>query len=87
MKVYELVRSIGYTRNILNHFSITMYDNETSNIVTVKRPSADEYVQLCGRDIMEWVPWSDYLENADDPTDGIDITVPMERWDMETFKN
>jgi hypothetical protein len=56
MKVYKLVRSIGYTRNILNHFSFTLYDLETERIVRIQKPSADEYVQLCGRRVMEWMP-------------------------------
>ena len=79
MKAYKLVRSIGYTRNILNHFSFTLYDLETERIIRIQKPSADEYVQLCGRRVMEWMPW----ENDDD---GIDIIVPMEKWDIDTFK-
>lgn len=77
MKVYKLVRSIGYTRNILNHFSFTLYDIETERMIEIHNPNADEYVQLCGRDVMEWMPW----ENED----GIDIIVPMEKWDIDTF--
>lgn len=53
MKVYELVRSIGYTRNILNHFSFTLYDLETERIIEIQKPNVDEYIQLCGRDVME----------------------------------
>lgn len=56
MKVYKLVRSIGYTRNILNHFSFTLYDLETERIIRIQKPNADEYVQLCGRRVMEWMP-------------------------------
>ena len=85
MKVYKLVRSCGYTKNILDHFSFTIWDNETQHMISVSKPTADDYIQLAGRNVLEWSPWGDYTP-IDDKYDGIDITVSMEHWDRDTFK-
>ena len=79
MKVHKLVGSIGYSRNILNNFSFILWDKETDEMIRVDQPSSDEYIHLCGRDVVEWTP----REDSEDS--GIEIVVTMKHWDREIF--
>lgn len=85
MKVNDLVSSIGYTRNILSHFSIILYNVNTDNLITIKAPTADEYIHLCDRKIIDWSP-EDFFDD-DDEKDHIAIYVKMKKKDYETFKS
>lgn len=83
MRVNDLVSSVGYTRNILSHFVITIYNAETEEFITVKNPTLDEYVNLCDRKVLEWYPEDPF----DDTNERIvDIYVKMKKTDYETFK-
>jgi hypothetical protein len=53
MKVNDLVSSIGYTKNILSHFSIVLYNAGADDFMTIKAPTADEYIHLCDRKIID----------------------------------
>lgn len=53
MKVNDLVSSIGYTKNILSHFSIILYNADADDFMTIKAPTADEYIHLCDRKIID----------------------------------
>lgn len=77
MKVYKLVRSMGYIKNNLSHVSFVIMNLETDQIINVKNPTVDDYIHLCGRYVVEWMPWKD--------GQGIDIIVPMKKWDNMTF--
>ena len=79
MKVYKLVQSVGYVKNILDHFDILLYNAETEDFITVHNPTIDEYVQLCGRDIIEWMP------HEEDDFEGIDILVAQKSQDINFF--
>lgn len=83
MRVNELVNTIGYTKNILSHISIVMFNLKTEAMISVKHPTADEYIKLCDRKILEWYP-TDMLEEKDDC---IEIYVKMKKSDYETFKS
>lgn len=83
MKVNDLVSSIGYTKNILSHFSIVLYNVNTDNFITIKAPTADEYIHLCNRKIIDWSP-EDFFE---DEKNHIVVYVKMKKKDYETFKS
>ncbi len=80
MKVNDLVSSIGYTKNILSHFSIVLYNADADDFVTIKAPTADEYIHLCDRKIIDWSP-------DDDENGHIIVYVKMKKKDYETFKS
>lgn len=84
MKVNDLVSSTGYTRNILSHFTITIYDVETDDFISIKNPTLDEYVNLCDRKVLEWYP-EDLLDDTNNCI--VDIYVKMKKTDYETFKS
>jgi hypothetical protein len=81
MKVYELVKTIGYTRNILEHFKFCIVDPTTEEIIDAGHISEDEFVELCGRKVLEWMP-----EEYDDDFIGITIFVEMKKFDVFKFR-
>lgn len=82
MKVNELVKSSGYTKDILSHFIITLFDNDTDYFICIKEPTLDEYVHLCDRKVLEWYP-----DDFHDDSKYIDIYVKMQEKDCVTFKS
>lgn len=77
--VNDLVSTIGYTRNRLSHFHFTIWNPETDEWIIIKEPNADEYILLCDREIVDWLP--------SDCEDGkIEINLMMEDGDLLKFK-
>jgi len=85
MKVYELVSTIGYTKNILSHIVFFVWDDEISDGITIRQCSADDYIHLCGRDVLEWCPLEDFEIEDNNSKAGISITVAMEKHDNYIF--
>lgn len=80
MKVNDLVKTSGYTVNILSHFVITLYDKDNDIFIEIQNPTLDEYTKLCNRSIIEW-----YI--SDEYNNSIEIVVKMKKTDYETFKS
>lgn len=79
MFVNDMVKTYGYTRDRLNHFIFSIYNPATTEWVTIKHPTADEYVYLCDRLVIDWM--------VDlDEEDEINITVYMIPQDYEVFR-
>lgn len=79
MKVNKLINTMGYTKDILSHISIFIFNPKTETIIFVEQPTVDEYIKLCDRKILEWYP--------EEEEECIDIYVKMKRSDYETFKS
>lgn len=79
MTVNDMVKTFGYIRDRLNHFTISIFDFSTECFATIKHPTADEYVFLCDRPVIEW------MVNSEDE-DEVDITVAFIPSDFDVFR-
>lgn len=77
MYVNDLIKVHGYTKNKLSHFNICIYNPITEEWITIKHPTADEYIYLCDRIIFDWM--------VGEEPDTIDITVYFNSNDYEIF--
>lgn len=77
MKVYDLLKCIGVTKDILSCVTITLYNPNTEEIIDIVDPTIDDYIHLCDRKILEWTP-RDFL-NPTKPR--INIFVKMKEED------
>ena len=80
MIVNDLLKTYGYTRDRLNHFSFALFDPRTEDWINIPRPTADEYVYLCDRKVESW------MESLDEE-DLIEIIVEMEPNDLIIFRS
>lgn len=78
VKVNDLVKTIGYARNRLDHFEFYLFDPYNDDWITIKKATVDEYILLCDRDINEWM-----IED----NDKMSITIRMTLEDKENFKD
>lgn len=76
MFVNELIKTYGYTRDKLTHFNISIFNPITDDWITIKHPTADEYIQLCDRQIIDWMIGED---------ETVEITVYSCPNDFENF--
>ena len=53
MFVNDLVKTYGYTRDKLTHFNILIFNPITDDWITIKNPTADEYIHLCDRIVVD----------------------------------
>ena len=53
MVVNDMVKTFGYTHDKLNHFTISIFDFSTDGFVTIRHPTADEYIFLCNRPVID----------------------------------
>ena len=53
MKVNDLVKTIGYNRNRLSHFTFYLYNYHNDDGLTISDPSLDDYIFLCDRKILD----------------------------------
>lgn len=79
MIVNDMVKTFGYTRNRLNHFTISIFDFSSDNFALIKHPTADEYVFLCDRPVIDWM-----VSSEDE--DEVDITVTFTPSDFDVFR-
>lgn len=80
MKVNDLVKTIGYTRNRLDHFVFYLWRSQDDKIIKIDNPTLDEYVFLCDREVNDWIP-------SGDDTDRIDVTIDLVTEDLDIFAN
>lgn len=80
MTVNDMVKTFGYTRNRLTHFTISLYDAAEAYWISIKHPNADEYVYLCDRIVTDW------MVDCDGDNEEVDITVKMKSQDYILFK-
>lgn len=78
MKVNDLVKTIGYTRNRLDHFEFNLYAPYNDDWILIKNPTADDYIFLCDREIQEWM-----IEDSNNIMSVIILMIPEDR---EIFK-
>lgn len=76
MFVNELIKTYGYTRDKLTHFNVLIFNPITDDWITIKNPTADEYIHLCDRVVVDWMVG----EN-----ETVDITVYFQPNDFEVF--
>lgn len=79
MFVNDMLKTYGYTRNKLDHFTISIFNPSTDDWITIKHPTADEYIHLCDRPVIDWMS---SLGNEDE----IEITVYTLPGDFDTFR-
>jgi len=79
MFVNDMIKTYGYTHNKLNHFNISIFNPSTDDWITINHPTADEYIHLCDRLVIDWMESSDEKET-------IDITVYAVPGDFDTFR-
>lgn len=79
MIVNDMVKTFGYTRDRLNHFTISIFDFSTDGFATIRHPTADEYVFLCDRPVIDWM-----VSSEDE--DEVDITVTFIPSDFDVFR-
>lgn len=79
--VNDLVSTIGYTRNRLDHFNFSLWNPETDEWIIIRNPTIDDYILLCDREVVDWIPSDDYESNK------IDINLMLEEGDQLKFKN
>lgn len=53
MFVNDMIKTYGYTRDKLSHFNIAIFNPITDDWITIKHPTADEYIHLCDRSIVD----------------------------------
>ena len=53
MKVNDLVKTIGYTRNRLDHFVFYLYEPYEDSWITIRNATTDDYIHLCDRSVQE----------------------------------
>lgn len=82
MKVNDLLKCMGVTKDILSCVTITLYDPDTEEIIDIVNPTADDYIHLCNRKILEWTP--DFLNLTESR---VNIFVKMKEKDYGTFKS
>lgn len=80
MTVNDMIKTFGYTRNRLAHFTISLYDTTEAYWISIKHPNADEYVYLCDRTVIDW------MINCDGDNEEVDITVKLKPQDYILFK-
>ena len=80
MKVNDLVKTCGYTKDVLSHFIIILYDKDNEVFIPIQNPTSDEYIKLCDRSVLDWCV-------TDERDNSIEIYVKMKKTDYETFKS
>lgn len=55
MIVNDIVKSIGYTRDKLDHFEFCIWNPMTDEWITIRKPTSDEYIYICDREIIDWM--------------------------------
>lgn len=77
MKVNDLVKTIGYTRNRLDHFVFYLYEPYEDSWITIRNATTDDYIHLCDRSVQEWTI---------EPENVMSIIIYMKDKDKEIFK-
>lgn len=80
MIVNDLVKTIGYTRNKLDHFEFCIWNPVLDDWITLRNTTADQYVHICDREVIDWM-----IDDIDD--DMISINMHMVDSDYETFRD
>jgi hypothetical protein len=80
MIVNDLVKTIGYTRNKLDHFEFCIWNPVLDDWITLRNTTADQYVHICDREVIDWM-----IDDIDD--DMISINMRMVDSDYETFRD
>lgn len=78
MTVNDFVKTIGYTKNRLNHFNFYIFDDHSEDGILILHPTTDDYIFLCDREVSEWMI---------DDIDNMCLILEMEPSDRETFYN
>lgn len=76
MFVNDLVKTYGYTHDKLTHFNILIFNPITGDWITIKNPTADEYIHLCDRVVIDWMV---------EENETVDVTVYSQPNDFEVF--
>lgn len=79
MIVNDIVKSIGYTRDKLNHFEFCIWNPMTDEWITIRKPTSDEYIYICDREIIDWM-----IDDIGE--DIISINLRMINSDYENFR-
>lgn len=80
MIVNDLVKTIGYTRNKLDHFEFCIWNPVMDDWITLRKTTADQYVHICDREVLDWM-----ISDVDE--DMISVNVRMVDSDYETFRD
>lgn len=78
MIVNDLVQTIGYTRNRINHFEFCIYNPYDDEWIIIRNPTLDDYVFLCNRVVQEWM-----IEDSET----LSVIIYMHPKDKEIFKD
>ena len=78
MTVNDFVKTIGYTKNRLDHFNFYIFDPLDEDGILINHPTTDDYIFLCDREVSEWMI---------DDIDKMCIILNMEPSDKQVFYN
>ena len=79
MLVNDIVKTIGYTRNKLDHFEFCIWNPITDDWITIRKATSDEYIHICDREVIDWM-----IDDINEDT--ISINLRMIDSDYENFK-
>lgn len=77
MIVNDLVKTIGYTRNKLDHFKFYIWNPVMDDWITLRKTTADQYVHICDREVLDWMVNEEVIS----------VNVRMVDSDYETFRD
>ena len=80
MIVNDLVKTIGYIRNKLNHFEFCIWNPVLDDWIILRNVTADQYVHICDREVIDWM-----INDID--ADTVSINIRMIDDDYETFRS
>lgn len=61
MTVNDMVKNYGYTRDRLSHFVFCIYNPSSSDFLTIEDTTADDYILLCDREVVDWINEEDKI--------------------------
>lgn len=80
MIVNDIVKTIGYTRDKLKHFEFCIWNPILDDWITLRNPTADQYIHICDRNVIDWM-----VDDTHDDT--ISVNIHMIDSDYETFRS
>ena len=80
MIVNDIVKTIAYTRNKLDHFEFCIWNPVMDDWITLRNATADQYVHICDREVIDWM-------TSDTNEDTISVNIRMVDSDYETFRD
>lgn len=83
MIVNDLVSTIGFTRDRLDHFTFSIWDAKQDIWILIEYPTVDDYILLCTREVDEWV----FNETEREKIDIFLSAIPSDHFNFKDAKH